>query len=411
MSTITVTNLGKAYKQYPTRWGRLAEWIFPFAKPRHTLKWVMQGVSFTVNPGEAVGIIGINGAGKSTLLKMITGTTQPTTGNVSITGRVAALLELGMGFHPDFTGRQNVYMAGQLSGMSVEEITHLMPEIEAFAEIGDYIDMPVRIYSSGMQVRLAFSVATAKMPEILIIDEALSVGDAYFQHKCVGKIREFSEQGATILFVSHDPGAIKNICNRAILINGGILEYVGEPDDVLDYYSALLAKGSKSLDLIDKPEEDSGGIRSGNGKLSIAAVELSINGVMVYHISPGNELCINVKVQILEPIGEFCIGISIRDRYGNVMVGTNTELLKKNLHAVTESKLLLTQFYFPSLCIGPGSYSVSIALHDPYSHIVSNYDWWDKAAFFEVVGSPSDEVVGLCYMPVTFSLLDSVPHE
>ncbi len=410
MGTITVTNLGKAYKQYPTRWSRLKEWLVPFSKPRHQLHWVLRDIHFTVNPGEAVGIIGINGAGKSTLLKMITGTTQPTTGSVNITGRVAALLELGMGFHPDFTGRQNAFMAGQLLGMSVEEIAGLMPEIEAFAEIGDYMDQPVRVYSSGMQVRLAFSVATAKMPEILIIDEALSVGDAYFQHKCVGRIREFSEQGTTILFVSHDPGAIKNICNRAILINSGHIEYVGDPDDVLDYYSALLAKGGKCVDEIKKPEKD-GGIRSGNGKLSIAAVELLHNGVITYHIAPGVELCVTVKVQVEESVGEFCIGISIRDRYGNVMVGTNTELLKSNPHTVKDTKFLRAQFYFPTLNIGPGSYTVSVALHDSYSHVVANYDWWDKAALFEVVGSPSDEVVGCCYMPVVFKLVDLFSNE
>ena len=161
----------------------LAEWLLPGDRPRHTLKWVLRDVSFTVAPGEAVGIIGLNGAGKSTLLKMITGTTQPTEGSVFMSGRVAALLELGMGFHPDFTGRQNAYMAGQLLGYSVEDIARLMPEIEAFAEIGDYIDQPVRVYSSGMQMRLAFSVATAIRPDTLIVDEALSVGDTYFQHK------------------------------------------------------------------------------------------------------------------------------------------------------------------------------------------------------------------------------------
>ena len=153
MGSIRVDDLGKAYKQYPGRWSRLAEWVMPWAGPRHALHWVLRDISFHVEPGEAVGIIGINGAGKSTLLKMITGTTQPTTGSVQITGRVAALLELGMGFHPDFTGRQNVFMAGQLLGLSVEEIAALMPEIEAFAEIGEYIDQPVRVYSSGMQMR------------------------------------------------------------------------------------------------------------------------------------------------------------------------------------------------------------------------------------------------------------------
>ncbi|MEN4100658.1 MAG: ATP-binding cassette domain-containing protein, partial [Anaerolineaceae bacterium] len=166
MSAITVSHLGKAYKQYPNRWARLIEWIDPRGKPRHRLHWVLQDINFTVQPGEAVGIVGINGAGKSTLLKMITGTTQPTTGSVQINGRVAALLELGMGFHPDFTGRQNAVMAGQLLGLAVEEIAALMPEIEAFAEIGEYIDQPVRVYSSGMQMRLAFSVATARRPDV-----------------------------------------------------------------------------------------------------------------------------------------------------------------------------------------------------------------------------------------------------
>jgi len=241
MGTITVTNLGKAYKQYPNRWSRLAEWVLPGSKPRHSLKWVMQGVSFSVQPGEAVGIIGINGAGKSTLLKMITGTTQPTTGSVHITGRIAALLELGMGFHPDFTGRQNAFMAGQLLGYSVEEIAHLMPDIEAFAEIGDYIDQPVRVYSSGMQMRLAFSVATAHRPDVLVVDEALSVGDAYFQHKSFDRIRAFRKQGTTLLIVSHDKAAIQSICDHAILLNGGKLAMAGQPEAVMDYYNAMLA--------------------------------------------------------------------------------------------------------------------------------------------------------------------------
>ncbi|MBI3480625.1 MAG: ABC transporter ATP-binding protein, partial [Nitrosomonadales bacterium] len=242
MGTITITNLGKAYKQYPTRWSRLAEWLVPFSQPRHRLKWVLQDLNFTVRAGEAVGIIGINGAGKSTLLKMITGTTQPTTGSVNITGRVAALLELGMGFHPDFTGRQNAYMAGQLLGMNVEEISGLMPEIEAFAEIGDYLDQPVRVYSSGMQMRLAFSLATARRPDVLIVDEALSVGDTYFQHKSFERIREFRKQGTTLLIVSHDKQAIQSICDGAILLNAGKLALQGEPEAVFDYYNAMLAE-------------------------------------------------------------------------------------------------------------------------------------------------------------------------
>ena len=423
MGRVTVSNLGKAYKQYPNRWSRLVEWLVPFNKVRHHLHWVLQGLNFEVNPGEAVGIIGINGAGKSTLLKMITGTTQPTSGSVNITGRVAALLELGMGFHPEFTGRQNAIMAGQLLGYSVKDIAMLMPQIEAFAEIGEYIDQPVRMYSSGMQMRLAFSVATAKRPDILIIDEALAVGDARFQHKCVDRIREFSNEGTTLLFVSHDPGAVKNLCDRAILINAGKLEYMGEPDDVLDYYNALLARGENAIEVSKKITEikrgvndgsagkvkskSTLGIRSGNSKISINSIKLLSGKVPVQLVTSGSEVCIELKVKIIEAVGEFCVGFSIRDRYGNVIVGSNTELLKCNPNASRDINDILMQFNLPTLNIGPGSYSISIALHDPQSHVVSNYDWWDKAVMFEVVQSSNAAVAGLCYMPVEFKLLES----
>jgi lipopolysaccharide transport system ATP-binding protein len=236
MGSLTVTNLGKAYKQYSGRWSRLLEWVTPGNAKRHHLKWVLQGINFTVQPGEAVGIMGINGAGKSTLLKLITATTQPTTGSVHMTGRVAALLELGMGFHPDFTGRQNAFMAGQLLGIEGGEISRLMPEIEAFAEIGDYIDQPVRVYSSGMQVRLAFSVATAIRPDILIVDEALSVGDAYFQAKCYQRINHFKEKGTTLLLVSHSAGDVVKHCERAILLKNGAVALDGTSRDVSNRY-------------------------------------------------------------------------------------------------------------------------------------------------------------------------------
>ena len=216
MGKLVVSHVGKAYKRYAGKWARMREWLT--GKPQYEQTWVLRDIDFAVSPGEAVGIVGVNGAGKSTLLKIITGTTQPTNGSVHIEGRVAALLELGMGFHPDFTGRQNVFMAGQLLGLQGDEIAACLPAIEAFAEIGDYIDRPVRTYSSGMQMRLAFSVATAVRPAVLIVDEALSVGDAYFQHKSFNKIREFREQGTTLLIVSHDRGAIQSLCDRAILL-------------------------------------------------------------------------------------------------------------------------------------------------------------------------------------------------
>ena len=177
-NSIEVSGLCKSYAIYPSLKARIFDWIFPSSRLRRPLKKVLQDITFSIKRGESVGIIGINGAGKSTLLKLITGTARPTTGNIQINGTVSALLELGMGFHPDFTGRQNAITAGQLLGLSTAQMLDLMPSIEAFAEIGDYIDRPTRIYSSGMQMRLAFSVATAIRPDILIVDEALSVGDS-----------------------------------------------------------------------------------------------------------------------------------------------------------------------------------------------------------------------------------------
>jgi lipopolysaccharide transport system ATP-binding protein len=236
MGTIIVNNLGKAYKQYSNRWARLAEWLLPFKINRYHNKWVLHDISFSVSAGEAVGIVGVNGAGKSTLLKMITGTTQPTKGTIQVNGRVAALLELGMGFHQDFTGRQNVFMAGQLQGYSLEEIAGLMPEIEAFADIGEYIDQQVRVYSSGMQMRLAFAVATAVRPDILIVDEALSVGDTRFQAKCYQRIASFKEQGTTLLLVSHSVTDIVKHCGRAIMLKNGQIEHDGISRDVTNRY-------------------------------------------------------------------------------------------------------------------------------------------------------------------------------
>jgi len=246
MGSITANGLGKAYKQYSNHWARLVEWLDPRDKARHALKWVLKDINFHVEPGEAVGVIGVNGAGKSTLLKMITGTTQPSSGSVEVVGRVAALLELGMGFHPEFTGRQNAYMAGQLAGLQEHEIEALMPGVEAFADIGDYFDKPVRIYSSGMQARVAFSVATAVSPDILIIDEALSVGDMAFQAKCMQRMRSLQEQGTTVLFVSHALNQIRQFCSRVLYLSGGGVRAWGEADKVCDLYQNDLS-GANNL--------------------------------------------------------------------------------------------------------------------------------------------------------------------
>ncbi|MDA9678017.1 ABC transporter ATP-binding protein [bacterium] len=238
MSAIVVRQVGKAYKRYASQWARAREWLFRIHS--HEQRWVLQDVNFEVDAGAAVGILGANGAGKSTLLKIIARATTPTSGSAVVAGRVAALLELGMGFHPEFTGRQNALMAGQLLGAELAELDLAMPDIERFADIGDFMDQPLRTYSSGMQMRLAFSVATATRPDVLIIDEALSVGDAAFQRKCYQRIESFREQGTTLLFVSHDIEAVKRLCDQALFLAQGKVMSQGPVRGVCDAYEKAL---------------------------------------------------------------------------------------------------------------------------------------------------------------------------
>jgi lipopolysaccharide transport system ATP-binding protein len=399
MSAITVSNLGKAYKHYPSRWSRLAEWINPLHQVRHKLHWVLQDINFAVNPGEAVGIVGINGTGKSTLLKMITGTTQPTTGNVQISGRVAAMLELGMGFHPDFTGRQNVFMAGQLLGYAADDIVQLMPKIEAFAEIGDYIDQPMRVYSSGMQMRLAFSVATADRPDVLIVDEALSVGDAYFQHKSFARIREFRERGTTLLIVSHDKSSIQSICDRAILLNAGKLAMEGEPEAVMDYYNAMLADHQNQI--VNQEVTCEGKIQTISGTREVTlsdAALLDAKGHRLEMVAVGQLVSLRVSATCNASVQDLVVGYMIKDRLGQPVFGTNTFYHKLNLKNLGQNHPIEVYFDFQAN-LGPGSYSVAIALHADKTHATKNYEWRDRALLFEMVNVDKDEFVGVAWIP------------
>jgi lipopolysaccharide transport system ATP-binding protein len=385
MGAIVVSGLGKAYRQYPTRWSRLAEWILPGNHPRHKLKWVLRDISFTVRPGEAVGLIGINGAGKSTLLKLITGTVQPTEGSVYMEGRVAALLELGMGFHPDFTGRQNVYMAGQLLGMTVDEIRALMPEIEAFAEIGDYMDQPVRVYSSGMQMRVAFSVATARRPDILIVDEALSVGDAYFQHKSFERIRQYRQQGTTLLLVSHDKQAIQSVCDRAMLLDGGRLAREGAPEEIMDYYNAMIAERENATVRLQETVQGKTQTISGTGEATVSDIALlDEHGERVEVVDVGAPVTLRVTVRTRATIPRMVLGYMIKNRLGQPMYGTNTHLKELPLDQVEAGEEVTYRFAFP-MNLGPGSYSVATAIVSTDTHLVNNYEWRDLALVFTVV--------------------------
>lgn len=385
MGNIVVSKLGKAYKQYPTRWSRLVEWLLPFGRARHKLKWVLTDINFQVSSGEAVGLIGINGAGKSTLLKLITGTTQATAGSVWMEGRVAALLELGMGFHPDFTGRQNVYMAGQLLGMTVEDITALMPQIEDFAGIGDYMDQPVRVYSSGMQMRVAFSVATARRPDILIVDEALAVGDSYFQHKSFDRIRQFRKEGTTLLLVSHDKQAIQSVCDRAILLDGGRLAKEGAPEEIMDYYNAMIADRENETLRLNTTENGKVQTISGTGEASVADIALlDEGGQRAEVLDVGTAVTLEIRIQVSAPIPRMVLGYMIKDRLGQPMYGTNTHLKGLPLENVAVGEEVVYRFAFP-LNLGPGTYSIATAIVSTETHLVNNYEWRDLALVFTVV--------------------------
>lgn len=398
MTAIIVNNLGKAYKKYDNRWSRFFEWMIPGSSVRHQLKWILQGISFVVNSGEAVGIIGINGAGKSTLLKLITGTIQPTSGEVKIHGRVAAMLELGLGFHPDFTGRQNVYMAGQLLGLRSEDITRLFPEILEFSEIGDYIDQPVRVYSSGMQVRLAFSVATAVRPDVLIVDEALSVGDTYFQHKSFNRIREFRKQGTTLLIVSHDKGAIQSICDRAILIDHGVLAKEGDPEVVLDYYNAMLADGQDQAIVQNVMSEGKAQTTSGTGEAVLENLALlSEDGAEVEVVNVGQRVILRAIVNVKAELEKLVFGYSIKDRLGQVIYGTNTALTGQILENVLAGSRWEFDVEFPAN-LGEGSFSIQTALCSSDTHLINNYEWRDLALVFSVVNVGRSRFDGVAWI-------------
>ncbi len=401
--SITVSGLGKAYRQYPSRWGRLVEWL-PFATPRHTLKWVLREISFHVEPGEAVGIIGINGAGKSTLLKMITGTVAATEGTIALQGRVAAMLELGMGFHPDFTGRQNVYMAGQLIGLERQEITRLMPEIEAFAEIGEYIDQPVRVYSSGMQVRLAFSLATAVRPDVLIVDEALSVGDAYFQHKSFDRIRSFRQAGTTLLLVSHDKQAIQSLCDRALLLNAGRLELEGNPEAVMDYYNALLADWQNQSISQEKLDDGRTQTVSGTKEAVVTSVVLLDDAGQCIEVARvGQPVILRVEARTHAAIEKLVLGYGIKDRLGQVVYGTNTYHTRQILHDVPAGSELRFDIRFPAH-LGPGSYAVQTALVSSDTHLDNNYEWRDLVMTFNVVNVDRPYFTGTAWIEPEISI-------
>ena len=340
MPAVSVQGVGKAFKRYPSQWARAKEWLFRI--PSHKKQWVLNDVSFQVAAGTSVGILGANGAGKSTLLKIISRATAPTTGAVAVRGRVAALLELGMGFHPEFSGRQNALMAGQLLGLEVSELEAAMPEIERFADIGDFIDQPLRTYSSGMQMRLAFGVATSVRPDVLIIDEALSVGDVAFQRKCYQRIEAFRAEGTTLLFVSHDIEAVKRLCTEAVFLDGGKVASQGRAREVCDVYErTMFGKPRKPLGALEEADTSTDMEEAydpslapvseqvyGTGEAEILSCWLASaagHRINVAHAGDLVQWCF--RVQFHEPVTAPIFSMMLKTRQGNAVYGTDSSYM------------------------------------------------------------------------------------
>ncbi|MCC5646818.1 ABC transporter ATP-binding protein [Nostoc sp. CHAB 5824] len=396
---ISLKNISKCYKRYARPVDRLKEILLP-GKSHAQEFWALRDINLEISKGETLGIIGQNGSGKSTLLQIIAGTLTPTTGEVWVNGRVSALLELGSGFNPEFTGRQNVFFNGQILGLSRDEIQAKFDDIAAFAEIGDFIEHPVKTYSSGMVLRLAFAVVANTEPSILIVDEALAVGDAKFQARCMKRIRQLKDKGVTILFVSHDSGSVKMLCKSAILLNHGIMLEIGNPKEVVNHYIALLSSTQNEADFEEnnleeteilnndndfiKNKENNSVYRHGNKLAIIKSVQINDSeDKKTLKIETGKPFQISVLLEAKAELSDLIVGISIRNLMGLVIYGTNSQLLNLKLPSLENQQQLVVIFEVPCY-LNKGVYTVTIGIH---SEEGLSYDWIDELLVFEVNNS------------------------
>jgi ABC-type polysaccharide/polyol phosphate transport system ATPase subunit len=400
---VRVESVSKQYRIYDRPADRLKETLTRGHWKAHREFWALKDISFAVDAGTTTGIIGPNGSGKSTLLQIITGTLEPTHGNVSIEGRVAALLELGAGFNPEFTGIENIFMNAALMGFSRAETEQLLPEIASFAEIGDFIYQPLKLYSSGMYIRLAFAAAIAVQPQILIIDEALAVGDAVFQHRCMRRIKEMQENGATILFVSHDPSAIRALCNRAILLNQGQKIAEGTPSDVLNRYQKIIMARQQAYEASNKAAEQPSAAtevfehkplsyvyRHGDRSAEVLQVELLDSALHpIEFVETGEPVIVRIVYVAHEDLDDVVCGFLIRNRHGIHVYGTNTELQEVPFERVKRGELTEVTFEF-NCWLAPEMFSLCVAVH---SSAAVSFDWLDGCLFFRVMSATKMEGV------------------
>jgi ABC-type polysaccharide/polyol phosphate transport system ATPase subunit len=383
--------------------------------------WALRDVSFELGKGETVGIIGRNGSGKSTLLQIIAGTLAPTEGIVTIGGRVTALLELGSGFNPEYTGRENVLMTGAILGFTQQEMTRRFDEIASFADIGDFMDQPVKFYSSGMFVRLAFAVQTSVDPDILIVDEVLSVGDIFFVQKCAQRFQDLMDRGTSILLVTHDTQAVARLCHRAILLADGRVDLIGEPKSVLERYTALAYGGRVGtfdvLDPRDRPEEATPAPlppipalapRHGEGGCRITGAALRMaNGEISEILEQAQEVHVVVDFVCGRPEILPNVGFQLQDRLGNLIFGTNTFMLSRFIEPPPVGSVVRVCFVMP-LLLGTGEYTLSVAVGSYDRAPEHIYDWADQVLRFWVIRSRTPWTVGWAFCPISATVSTSL---
>jgi lipopolysaccharide transport system ATP-binding protein len=396
---ISVENLSKAYRLGQIGTGTLSNdmkawWAKARGKPNPFLKigekdhgnrdgeiiWALKDVSFSVNQGDVLGIIGKNGAGKSTLLKILSRVTAPTSGRVKVKGRIASLLEVGTGFHPDLTGRENTYLNGAILGMTRQEVRRKLDEIVSFAEVEQFIDTPVKRYSSGMFVRLAFAVAAHLDPEILVVDEVLAVGDAEFQKKCLGKMGDVSKEGRTVLFVSHNMAAIENLCPRSILISQGKVDCIGESKEIIaNYLSTMGFRGTNEIpgqfDLSNHENKYSKDIVVRRIKIMNDKEEYS-NVLLM-----GRPVSIYVSLYGFAKYRDATVGLIIKNLRNEWLTSITTGMSCSSVEVprTEEEEAVL---HIPRLPLAPGKYYIDISI---YQIGIGRIDYTDNLAYFDVV--------------------------
>ncbi len=392
-------NISKLYRLYPKPSDRIRE-AMPFAGRRHEEFWALRDINIEVARGETFGVVGPNGGGKSTLLQILCGILDPTTGHVVRKGRIAALLELGAGFNPEFSGRENIRINGEIMGLTRDQIETSMPSIERFAGIGDFIERPVKTYSSGMHVRLAFATAIHTEPEILIVDEALAVGDAVFANRCVRKFEELREAGVTVLFVSHDLGLVKQLCDRAVFLMDGRIQAEGEPKHVIDRYVGAVLEKQKADVVEDRKHRSlSSSNRHGDRLAEILEVELlDAQGRPTRAVLSGERVTVRVKTEFRAEQPAPMIGILVRTRTGLEVFGTNTKIEEVPLPACQDGDRVDAEFRF-ECALTPQEYTLTVATQHPSGH---SHDWLDDAIAFRVLDARTR--AGVANLPVDVTI-------